>query len=66
MVYNIYMIELLLILGFMTVGIGYFALQQEKEYKLMKRMIEDGYKPNAKDRDKDGIVQEGTKWERKA
>jgi hypothetical protein len=64
MVYNFYMIELLFILGFMTVGIGYFALQQEKEYKLM-RMIEDGYNPNARDGDKDGIVQEGTKWERK-
>ena len=33
------------------------ALRQER--------INNGYKPNAKDGDKDGSVQDGTKWERK-
>ena len=33
------------------------ALRQER--------INNGYKPNAKDGDKDGLVQDGTKWERK-
>ena len=27
-------------------------------------MIADGYNPNARDGDGDGIVQEGTEWER--
>jgi hypothetical protein len=36
-----------------------------KEDRLNKKIAE-GFNPNAIDRDKDGIVQEGTKWERKA
>ena len=36
-----------------------------KEDKLQKK-IAQGFKLNAKDGDKDGLVQEGTKWERKA
>jgi hypothetical protein len=36
-----------------------------KEDRLQKK-IADGFKPNAKDGDKDGLIQEGTKWERKA
>jgi uncharacterized membrane-anchored protein len=28
-------------------------------------MISKGYKPNARDGDNDGIIQDGTKWERK-
>jgi hypothetical protein len=35
-----------------------------KEDRLQKK-ISQGFNPNAKDRDKDGLVQEGTKWERK-
>jgi hypothetical protein len=35
-----------------------------KEDRLQKK-ISQGFKPNAKDGDKDGLVQEGTKWERK-
>jgi hypothetical protein len=44
-------------IGLSTV-IALFALQNDK--------IEKGFKPNAKDGDRDGLVQEGTKWERKA
>jgi hypothetical protein len=29
-------------------------------------MILKGYNPNARDGDKDGLVQEGTRWERRA
>jgi hypothetical protein len=36
-----------------------------KEDRLNKKIAE-GFNPYAVDRDKDGIVQEGTKWERKA
>jgi hypothetical protein len=36
-----------------------------KEDRLQKK-IEDGFDPNAKDGDKDGLIQDGTKWERKA
>jgi hypothetical protein len=33
---------------------------------LLQKKIAKGFKPNAKDGDKDGLVQEGTKFERKA
>jgi hypothetical protein len=36
-----------------------------KEDRLQKK-IADGFDPNAKDGDKDGLIQDGTKWERKA
>jgi hypothetical protein len=35
-----------------------------KEDRLNKK-ISQGFNPNAKDGDKDGLIQEGTKWERK-
>ena len=41
----------------MVVVISIIALRQER--------INNGYKPNAKDGDGDGLVQDGTKWERK-
>jgi len=41
----------------MIVVISIISLRQER--------INNGYKPNAKDGDKDGLVQDGTKWERK-
>jgi len=41
----------------MVIVISIIALRQER--------INSGYKPNAKDGDKDGLVQDGTKWERK-
>lgn len=40
--------------GFIT----YFAINEDK--------ISKGYKPDAKDGDKDGFIQDGTKWQRKA
>ena len=46
------MIEVILVYIAMAIAIGYTALKQ------------DGFKFIAYDRDSDGIVQEGTKWER--
>ena len=31
---------------------------------ILEKMIADGYKPDAKDGDGDGLLQDGTKWER--
>lgn len=56
------MSKVLLVYLAMAIGFVYIAIQDEKFYK----NIRDGYKPNAKDGDNDGIIQEGTKWERKA
>jgi hypothetical protein len=55
------MIEVLSVYLIMATGMCIFAI---KEDRLFKKIV-DGYKPNAIDRDGDGIVQEGTKWERK-
>jgi len=46
------MVEVVLVYILMAIGIGYTALK------------EDGFKFITYDRDGDGIVQEGTKWER--
>lgn len=54
--------EAILVYLGIAVAISYIVL---KEDRLIKK-IADGFKPDAKDGDKDGIVQEGTKWERKA
>jgi hypothetical protein len=54
--------EAVLVYLAMAIAISWIAI---KEYLLQKR-IADGFNPNAKDGDKDGLLQEGTKWERKA
>jgi hypothetical protein len=41
----------------MIIVISIIAIREDR--------INKGYKPNAKDGDKDGLVQDGTKWERK-
>jgi hypothetical protein len=43
---------------------GYISFVTIKE-DILDKKIQDGYNPNAKDGDGDGIVQERTKWERK-
>lgn len=47
---------LLLILLVLAIAIGAVALNEDKLFK--------GYNPDAVDRDGDGLVQEGTEWER--
>lgn len=54
--------EAILVYLGIAVAVTYIVL---KENRLAKK-IADGFKPDAKDGDKDGIVQENTKWERKA
>ena len=46
----------------LAVVISYIVLKEDR----LNKKIADGFNPNAKDGDKDGLVQEGTKWERKA
>lgn len=45
-----------------AVAISYIVLKEDR----LTKKIADGFKPDAKDGDKDGLIQEGTKWERKA
>jgi hypothetical protein len=45
----------------MCLVIGVVAYREDR---LLKK-ISQGYNPNAHDGDKDGLVQEGTRWERK-
>jgi len=52
------MIEVTLVYLLMAVAISCIAIQEDR--------LQKGFNPNAKDGDKDGLVQEGTKWERKA
>jgi hypothetical protein len=54
------MIEVTLVYLFLVIAIAYSEIKQD----LLNKKISDGYNPNAVDGDKDGIVQEGTKWER--
>jgi hypothetical protein len=54
------MIKVILVYLFMALAIAYIEIKED----LLNKKISDGYNPNAKDGDKDGIVQEGTKWER--
>lgn len=58
MCYDCGMEFLLLVLFAVAVGIAAVALKEDKIFK--------GYNPEAVDRDGDGLVQEGTKWERPA
>ena len=51
------MIEVVAVYLGMAVFISYYAIKDDK--------ISKGYNPNAKDGDKDGILQEGTRWERR-
>jgi hypothetical protein len=54
--------ETLLIYAGLALVISFIAIKEDK----LNKKIAQGFNPNAVDRDKDGIIQEGTKWERKA
>jgi hypothetical protein len=45
----------------MCVVMALIAIDEDRTNK----KIANGYNPNAKDGDKDGLLQEGTRWERK-
>ena len=52
------MMEVFIIVGVMAIAIALFAFNED--------LVSKGFKWRAKDGDKDGIIQEGTRWERKA
>ena len=54
--------EALLVYLGMALGISWIATKEDR----LQKKISDGFKPNAKDGDGDGLVQDGTKWQRKA
>lgn len=54
--------EALLVYLGMALGISWIAIKEDR----LQKKIANGFNPNAKDGDKDGLVQEGTKWERKS
>jgi hypothetical protein len=51
------MIEIIAVYLVMSILISLVSIRED--------MISKGYNPNARDGDKDGLVQEGTRWERK-
>ena len=55
------MIEVLLV----YIGLALFISIVTIKEDMLDKKITNGFNPKAVDRDKDGIIQEGTKWERK-
>ena len=53
--------EPLLVYAAMALVISIITVKEDR----LNKKISEGFNPNAKDGDKDGLVQEGTKWERK-
>jgi len=49
--------EAVLVYLALAVAISWIAIQEDRRHK--------GFKSNAKDGDGDGLIQEGTKWQRK-
>ena len=54
--------EAVLVYLAMAMAISWIAIKEDR----LQKNIADGFNPNAKDGDRDGLIQEGTKWERKA
>ena len=54
--------EPLLVYAAMALVISIITIKEDR----LNKKIAQGFKINTIDRDKDGLVQEGTKWERKA
>jgi hypothetical protein len=54
-------IEVLLVYISLALFISIVTIKED----MLDKKIAQGFNPNAIDRDKDGIIQEGTKWERK-
>ena len=53
--------EAILVYLVLSIAISVIAIQEDR----LQKKIADGFNPNARDGDKDGLIQEGTKWERK-
>jgi hypothetical protein len=54
-------IEVLLVYIILALFISIVTIKED----ILDKKIAQGFNPNAIDGDKDGIIQEGTKWERK-
>jgi hypothetical protein len=54
------MIEVIVVYIAMSICISYLEIKQDR----LNKKISQGYNPNARDGDNDGILQDGTKWER--
>jgi hypothetical protein len=54
--------EAVLVYLAMALAISWITIKEDR----LQKKIADGFNPNARDGDKDGLVQEGTKWQRKA
>jgi hypothetical protein len=54
--------EPLLVYAAMALAISIITIKEDR----LNKKIANGFNPSAKDGDRDGLVQEGTKWERKA
>jgi len=54
--------EPLLVYAAMALVISIITIKEDR----LNKKIAQGFNPNAKDGDKDGLIQERTKWERKA
>ena len=48
----------------MNLEIGQLVAQEIPSGIILEQMIADGYNPDARDGDGDGMVQDGTQWER--
>lgn len=48
----------------MNLEIGQLVAEEIAPGIILDQMIADGYNPNARDGDGDGLVQDGTQWER--
>ena len=53
--------EPLLVYAGMALVISIITIKEDR----LQKKIAQGFNPRSVDRDKDGLVQEGTKWERK-
>lgn len=61
MVYNRIMLEVILVYVALGIIISYMEIKDD----ILNKKISQGYNPNARDGDGDGLIQDGTKWERK-
>lgn len=59
------MMEVLVVYVLMAFVIAIMTTKEDKKEKLNDK-ISKGYKEDSFDRDKDGVIQEGTIWERPA
>ena len=55
------MLEVILVYVALAFAISTITIKEDR----LQKKISQGFNPKSRDNDKDGLVQEGTKWERK-